>query len=77
MKFIKFLFFQIFILFTLSCSNQKQEYSVELDSNWEFQSEQGEAFLPATVPGTVHLDLLENGKIQDPFFRLNEQSYSG
>ncbi len=72
MKFIKFLFFQIFILFTLSCSNQKQEYSVELDSNWEFQSEQGEAFLPATVPGTVHLDLLENGKIQDPFFRLNE-----
>ena len=28
--------------------------------------------MPASVPGTVHLDLLENGKIDDPFFRLNE-----
>ena len=28
--------------------------------------------LPAKVPGTVHLDLLENGIIEDPFFRLNE-----
>ncbi len=29
-------------------------------------------WLPATVPGDVHLDLLANKKIDDPFFRDNE-----
>jgi len=29
-------------------------------------------WLPATVPGDVHLDLLANKKIPDPFFRDNE-----
>ena len=33
---------------------------------------QNREYLPASVPGTVHLDLLQNGKIDDPFFRLNE-----
>ena len=31
-----------------------------------------EGWLPATVPGDVHLDLLANKKIEDPFFRDNE-----
>ena len=72
MNFIKVIIFQIFTLFVLSCSNTNQEYIVELDSNWEFKSENDKDYLPATVPGTVHLDLLKNGKIDDPFFRLNE-----
>lgn len=29
-------------------------------------------WLPATVPGDVHLDLLKDGKIPDPFYRDNE-----
>src|ERR1700760_102894 len=29
-------------------------------------------WLPAMVPGDVHLDLLKNGKIADPFYRDNE-----
>lgn len=29
-------------------------------------------WLKATVPGVVHLDLLRNRKIPDPFFRMNE-----
>ena len=29
-------------------------------------------WLPATVPGDVHLDLLANKKIADPFYRDNE-----
>jgi beta-mannosidase len=33
----------------------------------------GEPWLPATVPGTVHTDLLANGTIGDPFWRLNEK----
>jgi beta-mannosidase len=32
-----------------------------------------EAWLPATVPGCVHTDLLAAGKIGDPFYRLNEK----
>ena len=30
------------------------------------------SWLPAVVPGDVHLDLLNNGKIPDPFYRDNE-----
>src|ERR1035441_10375029 len=51
---------------------------VALDHGWQFRqitagTEQGEnGWLPATVPGDVHLDLLANKKIPDPFFRDNE-----
>ena len=51
---------------------------VALDHGWQFRqimsgAEQGEnGWLPATVPGDVHLDLLANKKITDPFFRDNE-----
>ena len=72
MNIIKLIIFQIFTLFVLSCSTTKQEYIVELNSNWEFKSENDKEYLSASVPGTVHLDLLANGKIDDPFFRLNE-----
>jgi len=72
MYIMKLIVFQIFTLFVLSCSTTKQESIVELDSNWEFKSENDKEYLPASVPGTVHLDLLQNGKIDDPFFRLNE-----
>ncbi|MGD0546664.1 MAG: glycoside hydrolase family 2 protein [Terracidiphilus sp.] len=47
-----------------------------LDHGWQFRqiaAGQGEnGWLPATVPGDVHLDLLANKKIPDPFFRDNE-----
>jgi beta-mannosidase len=51
---------------------------VALDHGWQFRqitasAGQGESgWLPATVPGDVHLDLLANKKIPDPFFRDNE-----
>src|SRR5947208_11801143 len=31
-----------------------------------------QGWLPATVPGHVHLDLVANGIIADPFFRMGE-----
>jgi len=55
-----------------------QNKVVALDHGWQFRqitagAEQGEnGWLPATVPGDVHLDLLANKKITDPFFRDNE-----
>ena len=44
----------------------------ELDTNWTFNQVGLNEWLPATVPGTVHTDLIDNDKIEDPFYRLNE-----
>jgi beta-mannosidase len=57
---------------------QSQNAVLALDHGWQFRqapaagatSENG--WLPATVPGDVHLDLLANKRIPDPFFRANE-----
>ena len=53
MNIIKVIIFQIFSLTVLSCSNTSQEYIVELNSNWEFKSENDKDYLPASVPGTI------------------------
>ncbi|MEZ5306267.1 MAG: glycoside hydrolase family 2 protein [Pyrinomonadaceae bacterium] len=45
-----------------------------LDSGWEFRETGTESWMPASVPGTVHTDLLNNKKIEDPFYRDNEKS---
>ncbi len=44
----------------------------ELSENWTFNQVGKNEWLPASVPGTVHTDLLNNHKIEDPFYRLNE-----
>jgi len=53
-----------------------QNAVLALDHGWQFRQVKAEAteadWLPATVPGDVHLDLLANKKIPDPFFRDNE-----
>ena len=49
-----------------------------LDHGWQFRQitagaqDAESGWLPATVPGDVHLDLLANKKIPDPFFGDNE-----
>lgn len=50
----------------------------KLEQGWQFrqitsipQAEE-DGWMPATVPGDVHLDLLANKKIPDPFYRDNE-----
>ena len=40
---------------------------------WKFRQGRSEIWYPATVPGTVHTDLIANEIIGDPFFRLNER----
>ncbi|HKI88418.1 MAG TPA: glycoside hydrolase family 2 protein [Draconibacterium sp.] len=44
----------------------------EINSNWLFRQVGDSVWMNASVPGTVHTDLLDNGKIEDPYFRLNE-----
>ncbi len=59
-------------------SRVAQNVVVALDHGWQFRQiapgaqESENGWLPATVPGDVHLDLLANKKIPDPFVRDNE-----
>jgi len=46
----------------------------EINENWTFSQSGKNEWLPAKVPGTVHTDLLDNGKIEDPYYRLNEHN---
>ncbi len=56
------------------CTPPKKESVtlVELSDGWTFRQSGQNEWLPATVPGTVHTDLMANGIIEDPFYRLNE-----
>ena len=46
----------------------------ELNEGWKFKQARLNNWYPATVPGVVHTDLMDNKIIEDPFFRLNERS---
>lgn len=51
--------------------------SMTLDHGWQFRELKGgqppeAGWMPATVPGDVHLDLLANKLVPDPFYRDNE-----
>ncbi len=59
-------------------SSPEQNAVLALDHGWQFRqvsgtdNAAGKDWLPATVPGDVHLDLLANKRIPDPFVRDNE-----
>ena len=44
-----------------------------LDKDWSFMQVRGHNRYSATVPGVVHTDLMDNGLLEDPYFRLNER----
>jgi len=64
------------ILAAAQTSHQKQ--IVPLNSGWEFRqlpsgaAPENPVWRPAQVPGSVHLDLLHNNLIPDPYYRDNE-----
>ena len=45
----------------------------DLSSGWQFRQTGQANWGEATVPGTVHTDLLRNGRIPEPFYRTNER----
>jgi len=49
-----------------------QQFEYEIKTNWKFQQEGKNEWNNATVPGVVHLDLLENEIIEDPYWENNE-----
>lgn len=54
--------------FSTYCQIEK----VSIGEYWKFRQAGKQEWLPATIPGTVHTDLLVNKKIEDPFFGTNE-----
>lgn len=46
----------------------------EINRGWSVKQVRGNNWYPATVPGVIHTDLIDNKIIEDPFFRLNERN---
>ncbi|MBD5460198.1 MAG: glycoside hydrolase family 2 protein, partial [Lachnospiraceae bacterium] len=44
-----------------------------LHENWKMCQVGTDEFLPAAVPGSVYADLLANGRMEDPYYRDNEE----
>ena len=63
--------FVLFFLLTVQAISA-QNISIELNKNWQFKDQKENKWYKATVPGTVHTDLLANKLIPDPFYRDNE-----
>jgi beta-mannosidase len=62
-----------FLIFLISYKITVAQYtSIELNNNWQFKDQKESKWYPATIPGTVHTDLLANKLISDPFYRDNE-----
>ncbi len=59
-------------IFQISCSKEQPVKTEVLTSDWKFRKAGDSVWLPATVPGCVHTDLIDNKLIPDPFFRKNE-----
>lgn len=45
-----------------------------INQGWRFRQGNSELWHPAVVPGCVHLDLMRNNLIEDPFYRMNDRS---
>jgi len=57
---------------SLRCSKGETVQKQALNGEWQFRQCGTSAWLPATVPGGVHTDLLALAKIPDPFVADNE-----
>ncbi|MDR1758759.1 MAG: glycoside hydrolase family 2 protein [Bacteroidales bacterium] len=53
---------------------QSGHLSTFLHQNWQFKQVRVGNWYPAKVPGVVHLDLMREQLIENPFFRLNERA---
>ncbi|WP_298239096.1 glycoside hydrolase family 2 protein [uncultured Algibacter sp.] len=67
----------VFVCFLvlLSCNSKREKNMIvrELNTNWSFNEVNGKLGGKATIPGTIHTDLLANNLIEDPFYRVNEK----
>ena len=57
---------------TLRRDSGMHRITISARTGWEFREAGKDKWYPATVPGCVHTDLLDNKLIEDPFYRDNE-----
>ena len=60
------------VLLTACQSKQQDTLVVKLHENWMVSSTDGKQSYPATVPGNIFSDLMDNEIIEDPFVGENE-----
>ena len=63
----------VFLIGDAAAQTVAPKTEISLNSGWKFREAGKSEWLPATVPGCVHTDLLANKKIDDPFYRDNER----
>ncbi len=64
----------IYTMFFSSCGSEKPKISTDLSNlKWKFQEKDSVKTFKAKVPGSIHMDLLANGEIPDPYYRNNEK----
>jgi len=68
-----YLLFCVLFIFFSCAKKQTGLVEQEIATGWQFRQAKENNWYPATVPGVVHTDLMDNGIIEDPFFRLNER----
>ena len=67
------LYLVLVVALLLGCQQKTQLPSVtSLDRNWSFRSMNSNDWYPATVPGNIYSDLIDNKLIEDPFIGVNE-----
>lgn len=73
-KIIKMKHCFLLLIFVFACQFDvlPQNRQVVLSHGWQFRQAGTKTWHDASIPGTVHTDLLNCGLINDPFYRLNE-----
>src|SRR5882672_12694561 len=51
----------------------RHKVTIPVHTGWQFREVGKDKWYPASVPGCVHTDLLNNKLIDDPFYRDNEK----
>ena len=74
MKYIIFLILSAIMILNACTATDDACVELTLDSGWEFRQAGESQWRTATVPGSVHSDLLQQGLIPDMFYRANEDS---
>ncbi len=79
LRFLRIVFIGVCICLSVGIAvGQQGRTDIGIDQGWEFRQVSsspdaaGGTWRPAQVPGDVHLDLLRNKLIPDPFYRDNE-----
>ena len=71
MKLLSLSSFLLFGLLIWSCHCDPSLIIQNLNSGWQFHQKGNSSYYNASVPGTIHTDLINNKLINDPYYREN------